>query len=131
MAEGPTALLWFMKVAANVAVIVGFAVCPELIEISWLQREHRLSLTFGAGEAINSAATLRKAVLTQSGSPQPITPFQLMVRTPFSTLPAYSVTKTFFIFGSAVIVSFCRDDVVHRRWYLKRFSYLWPGDCRG
>lgn len=72
------------KVAANKAafVIVDSQYVQELIEILAAERASAFSLTFGAGEAITSAATLRgKAFLTQRFTSTDHT-LQLMVRTP-------------------------------------------------
>ncbi|EBX3250618.1 cyclic diguanylate phosphodiesterase, partial [Salmonella enterica subsp. enterica serovar Java] len=86
MAEGPDRLVvvYVKKVAANKAafVIVDSQYVQELIEILAAERASVFSLTFGAGEAITSAATLRgKAFLTQRFTSTDHT-LQLMVRTP-------------------------------------------------
>ncbi len=81
-----------------------------------------LSLTFGAGEAITSAATLRgKALLTQRFTSTDHT-IQLMVRT-LSQRYRHTGYKTFY-FCSAVIVSLSVGMILfYRRWYLKRLSW--------
>ncbi|EDU0976552.1 EAL domain-containing protein [Salmonella enterica subsp. enterica serovar Anderlecht] len=125
MAEGPDRLVvvYVKKVAANKAafVIVDSQYVQELIEILAAERASAFSLTFGAGEAITSAATLRgKAFLTQRFTSTDHT-IQLMVRTPFSTLSAYWL-QNLFIF---VPLSLCLSVgmmLFYRRWYLKRLS---------
>ncbi len=125
MAEGPDRLVvvYVKKVAANKAafVIVDSQYVQELMEILAAERASAFSLTFGAGEAITSAATLRgKAFLTQRFTSTDHT-IQLMVRTPFSTLSAYWL-QNLFIF---VPLSLCLSVgmmLFYRRWYLKRLS---------
>lgn len=98
------------------------------MEILVAERASAFSLTFGAGEAITSAATLRgKAFLTQRFTSTDHT-IQLMVRTLFNVI-GILVTKPFY-FCSAVIVSFCRDDIVLQALVFKTFI-SGPGDCQG
>ncbi|MGS9092563.1 EAL domain-containing protein, partial [Salmonella enterica subsp. enterica serovar Infantis] len=66
-----------------------------LMEIVAADRASAFILTFGAGEAITSAAKLRgKAFLTQRFTSNDHT-IQLMVRTPFSTISPYRLQNLF------------------------------------
>ncbi|EJI4773734.1 CSS-motif domain-containing protein, partial [Salmonella enterica] len=125
MAEGPDRLVvvYVKKVAADKAafVIVDSQYVQELMEILAAERASAFSLTFGAGEAITSAAKLRgKAFLTQRFTSTDHT-IQLMVRTPFSTLSAYWLQNLFIFIPLSLCLS-VGMMLFYRRWYLKRLS---------
>lgn len=125
MVEGPDRLVvvYVKKIAANKAafVIVDSQYVQELMEILAAERASGFSLTFGAGDAITSAATLYgKAFLTQwfTSTDHSI---QLMVRTPFSTLSAYWL-HNLFIFVPLSLCFSVGMILLYRRWHLKRLS---------